>query len=93
MPDRRVSMERVNVPVNTGTDEVIERKGMARAVTHDLSDEILYRWLYLGQGTREISRGLRIGDREFVEDEVKRRVTAVGPVRPPRPTFVPKKAA
>jgi len=70
--------------VNISDPHVIDRKPPTRAITTGLSEEILYRWLHLGQGTREISRGLRIGDRELVENELKRRVTAIGPVRPPR---------
>ncbi len=61
---------------------VIERKQVSRAFTHQVRDEIIYRWRYAGQSTREIIRGLRINDREAVERVIQDRLTGRGPVTP-----------
>ena len=62
--------------------EHVERKGPARAFTSRVEAEIIYRWKYVGQSTREISRGLRINDREAVERVIQDRMTGRGPVTP-----------
>ena len=61
---------------------VIEGKDRSRAFTHQVRDEIMYRWRYAGQTTREISRGLRLNDREAVERVIQDRLTGRGPVTP-----------
>lgn len=70
--------------------EVVQRKGPAKANAAFLDatkNEIAYRWLQRGQSTREISRSLRINDREVVE-------RAVHEVLSPKPRpFVVRKAA
>lgn len=52
-------------------------------------EEILSRWLRYGQTTAQISRGLRIYDREFVELVIRRAVSA----RTIPPTPIVRKAA
>lgn len=69
--------------VNTARLYVVTRKQAGRATGAFLDatkNEIAYRWLQRGQSTREISRGLRINDREAVEAAVRE---AVAPA--PRP--------
>lgn len=54
--------------------ETIQRKGPARATVGFLDttkNEIAYRWLQRGESTRQISRSLRINDREAVESAVR----------------------
>lgn len=54
--------------------ETVQRKSPARASAAFLDttkSEIAYRWLQRGQSTREISRSLRINDREAVESAVR----------------------
>lgn len=68
---------------------VVTRKPQERAngaFLDETKNEIAYRWLQRGQSTREISRGLRINDREAVEAAVREVIT-------PRPTGPGKRAA
>ena len=54
--------------------ETVQRKSPVRANVAFLDttkNEIAYRWLQRGQSTREISRSLRINDREAVESAVR----------------------
>lgn len=76
--------------IKTPVLEVIQRKGPGRASVAFLDttkQEIAYRWLRAGQSTREISKGLRINDREAVESALR---DALAPR--PRP-FVMRSAA
>ncbi len=73
-----------------GSLELIPKKTMGRATGAFLDatkQEIAYRWLYRGQSTREISRGMRINDREAVESAVRDQLAPA-----PRP-FVVRRAA
>lgn len=76
--------------VKGGALELVARKMPERATSAFLDvtkEEIAYRWLRRGQTTREISRGMRINDREAVERAVH---DVLSPT--PRP-FVVRKAA
>lgn len=64
--------------------QTVERKAPARAFTAQVEDQIVYRWRFAGQTTREISRGLRLGNREAVERVIQARVNGRGPVTPAR---------
>ena len=77
--------------VNTARLYVVAKKQPGRASGAFLNatkNEIAYRWLQRGQSTREISRGLRINDREAVEAAVRDAVTPK-----PRPFVVAGKKA
>lgn len=80
MPDR---MLRLVPRVAQGADsQTVERKAPARAFTAQVEEQIVYRWRFAGQSTREISRGLRLGNREAVERVIQARVNGRGPVTP-----------
>lgn len=67
------SMRERGRQIKGGSLELIPRKGPTRATAAFLDttkQEIVHRWLHRGQTTREISRGLRIHDREAVERAV-----------------------
>jgi len=71
---------------------VVAKKQPGRATGAFLDstkNEIAYRWLQRGQSTREISRGLRINNREAVEAAVREAVVPT----PGRPFVVGKRAA
>lgn len=58
------------------------RKPMTLAMTPRLEEQIMYRWQYCGQLSRQISDGLRIRNREAVEAVIQRRMNGRGPVMP-----------
>ena len=66
------------------TNEKLRRKPMKLAMTPRLEEQILYRWRFCGQLSRQISDGLRIRNREAVEAVIQRRITGRGPVTPAR---------
>lgn len=71
---------------------VVAKKQPGRAIgafLDETKNEIAYRWLQRGQFTREISRGLRINDREAVEAAVREAMTPTTP----RPFITGRKAA
>lgn len=77
--------------IKGGSLELIPRKSPARASVGFLDSakgELVHRWLHQRQTTREISRGLRINDREAVERAVQE---ALAPK--PRPFVVMRRAA
>lgn len=64
------------------TNEKPRRKSPHVAMTPRLEEQILYRWRFCGQLSRQISDGLRIRNREEVEAVIQRRMTGRGPVTP-----------
>mgnify|MGYP000948503744 CR=1 FL=1 len=80
MPNR--SLRLVGRVEQSAIAQVIERKPPARAFTAQVEEQILYRWRFAGQSTRQISRGLRLNDREAVEAVIQRRMNGRGPVMP-----------
>lgn len=84
------------MPENSIRERGRQTKGgsleLARATAGFLDStkqEIAYRWLYRGQSTREISRWMRINDRDAVEKAVR---DVVAPSGGPGP-FVVRRAA
>lgn len=88
MPNR--SLRLVPRREQSATAQTIEttdkprRKPMHMAMTPRLEEQILYRWQYCGQLSRQISDGLRIRNREAVEAVIQRRITGRGPLTPAR---------
>lgn len=82
MPNR--SLRLVGRVEQSAIAQVIERKPPARAFTSQVEEQILYRWRFAGQSTRQISRGLRLNDREAVEAVIQDRLNGRGPVTPAR---------
>ena len=71
-----------SIPESTSTAQPIERKRPALALAPRLAEECLYRWLYGNQSTRDISRRLRIHDRNRVEFAIRDRLRS-GPLTAP----------
>lgn len=88
MPDRILRLvSRAGQPAAAQTVETNHsprRKPMKLAMTPRLEEQIMYRWQYCGQLSRQISDGLRIRNREAVEAVIQRRITGRGPVTPAR---------
>jgi hypothetical protein len=69
-------------PKSTSAAQITERKKPARALSPIVAEECVYRWVYARQRMRDISRGLRIHDRDLVEDAILNRLKS-GPLTPP----------
>lgn len=67
-----------------------KRKPPVREMTVQVREEIVYRFVYAGQLTREISKNLAINDREAVERVIQR---ALMPRRPMPALIVPMRRA
>lgn len=88
MPDRMLRLvqrrEQDAAAQTVETNEKPRRKSPHVAMTPRLEEQILYRWRFCGQLTRQISDGLRIRNREAVEAVIQRRMNGRGPVVPAR---------
>jgi hypothetical protein len=70
------------IPKSTNGTQAVERKKPARSLSPAVAEQCAYRWLYVGQTTRQISNGLRIHDRPLVESAIRERLRG-GPIVAP----------
>ncbi len=88
MPNRSLSLvgraEQSAAAQTVDTNQIPRRKPVKLAMTPRLEEQIMYRWQYCGQLSRQISDGLRIRNREAVEAVIQRRITGRGPLTPGR---------
>jgi hypothetical protein len=70
------------IPKSTNGTQTVERKKPARSLSPAVAEQCAYRWLYVGQTTRQISNGLRIHDRPLVENAIRDRLRG-GPIVAP----------
>lgn len=86
MPNRSLSLvprrEQYAAAQTVDSNEKPRRKSPQIAMTRGLEEQILYRWKFCGQLSRQISDGLRIRNRETVERVIQARVNGRGPVTP-----------